>query len=106
HPAKPPAAGLPRRHLPPGPPPDRPAAGSRGVDGVLRRHRGEYGGADVGAQKGAGRHGGTGAGRRGGVMRRLAALGPAGRILAGILAVTWIAAGTAAFVLGVFRHFW
>jgi len=39
-------------------------------------------------------------------MRRLAALGPAGRILAGILAVTWIAAGTAAFVLGVFRHFW
>ena len=39
-------------------------------------------------------------------MTRLAEIGPGGRILAGILAVTWIAAGTAAFVLGVFRHFW
>jgi hypothetical protein len=39
-------------------------------------------------------------------MRRLAEIGPAGRILAGILAVTWIAAGTAAFVLGVLRRFW
>ena len=39
-------------------------------------------------------------------MTRLADVGPGGRILAGILAVTWIAAGTAAFVLGVFRHLW
>lgn len=39
-------------------------------------------------------------------MTRLAEIGPGGRILAGIFAVTWIAAGAAAFVLGVFRHFW
>ena len=36
----------------------------------------------------------------------MAEIGPGGRLLAGILAVTWIGAGTAAFVLGVFRHLW
>lgn len=39
-------------------------------------------------------------------MSRLTEAGPAGRIVAAILALVWIAAGLAAIVLGVLQHHW